>query len=96
MGEVFGIIVGPIGSAYIHTSTKLLYDWKAIQTISAMILCEYLSQNSGPLWKAIRGGGYGYGVYLSVLPDSSIVQLEIDCSNLTSAYKITNETVVGF
>uniref|UniRef100_A0A915MEB6 Uncharacterized protein n=1 Tax=Meloidogyne javanica TaxID=6303 RepID=A0A915MEB6_MELJA len=74
-------------------NTKLLNDWKAIQTISAMVLCEYLSQNSGPLWKAIRGGGYAYSVYLSVLPDKSLVQLEINCSNLTAAYRITSEIV---
>lgn len=59
--------------------------------LNVIVLCK-----KGPLWEAVRGPGYCYGMSVNLSPEKSCIELNLDeCSNLPKAYEATRKTFVS-
>ena len=61
----------------------------------ALLLSEYISQDEGPIWNAVRGKGLAYAAGIYILPDRKSMMLHLyRCSKISQAYEQTKIAVV--
>ncbi|KAL3106827.1 hypothetical protein niasHT_016182 [Heterodera trifolii] len=95
-GQSRAIVVRGADTAFWIQKTRFDDDWNGPSTMSTLLLAQYLQQCEGPLWNAVRGPGYAYGVNLDVLPDRKALSLDLyRCSELIKAYQQTRATTLA-
>ncbi|UKK00565.2 histone acetyltransferase [Theileria orientalis] len=71
------------------------YGYNHEEYFTILTSCEYLTMTEGPLYRAIRGGGYAYHHRVSYLPSQGEIQFVIsEATDLINALRVTKESIL--
>ncbi|GIX62654.1 metalloprotease 1-related protein, putative [Babesia caballi] len=94
LGETKGLLT-PMSSAdvgFLTFSILAPLGFSHGEYAALLLLTEYLCLMEGPLWRAIRGGGFSYDYSVSYLPSVGELRLSIfQASNLVGALTVARE-----
>ncbi|BAM39247.1 histone acetyltransferase [Theileria orientalis strain Shintoku] len=71
------------------------YGYNHPEYFTILTSCEYLTMTEGPLYRAIRGGGYAYHHRVSYLASQGEIQFVItEATDLINALRVTKESIL--